>query len=61
MPATEFSEYLRRQRKRLAITQEQLAELLGVSLSVVAKWEGGTRRPLPLTRAAIEIQLAATK
>ena len=57
MPS-EFSDYLTRRRKRHGLTQQALADYLGASLSVVSKWESGTRRPLPLTRAAIEVRLS---
>jgi type I restriction enzyme M protein len=45
---------LRKIRKTLDITQEQLAQRLGVSFATVNEWENGKRKPSPLARAAIE-------
>ena len=40
-------------RSRLDLTQEQLAERLGVSFATVNRWEGGARRPQRAARTAI--------
>ena len=40
-------------RARLDLTQEQLAERLGVSFTTVNRWEGGTSRPQKAARRAI--------
>jgi type I restriction enzyme M protein len=44
---------LRAIRDRLSITQEQLAERLGVSFATVNRWEGGTNAPQRAARDAI--------
>ena len=48
-----FSEKLSKLRKEKNYTQEQLAELLGVSRQAVSKWESGTA--YPETATLIEI------
>ena len=48
-----FSEKLSKLRKEKNYTQEQLAELLGVSRQAVSKWESGTA--YPETTTLIEI------
>ncbi len=45
---------LRKIRKTLNLTQEQLAQRLRVSFVTVNEWENGKRRPSPLAKAAIE-------
>lgn len=40
-------------RLRLGLTQERLAQKLGVSLISVHNWERGTRRPSPLAQEAL--------
>ena len=40
-------------RARLDLTQEQLAERLGVSFATVNRWEGGSTRPQKVAREAI--------
>jgi len=44
---------MRALRRRLGITQNQLAMLIGVTHSAVAQWETGTTRPQGKNRAAI--------
>src|SRR5262245_60103261 len=44
---------LRALRARLGLTQEQLAERLGVSFATVNRWEGGTAKPQRAAREAI--------
>jgi transcriptional regulator with XRE-family HTH domain len=44
------AEEIRRLRSRLALTQTQLAALLGVSCVTVSRWETGHRRPSLLAR-----------
>ena len=36
---TDFSRFVIKRRKHLGLTQEKLAELIGVSKSAIAKWE----------------------
>src|SRR5215471_15998328 len=45
---------LRAIRTQLEITQEQLAERLGVSFATVNRWEGGANTPQKAARTAIE-------
>ena len=40
-----LNENIRNNRKRMAITQEQLAEAMGVSVATVSKWENGSVSP----------------
>ena len=40
-----LAENIRDARKRMGITQEQLAERLGVTLGAVSKWERGASEP----------------
>lgn len=40
-----FGEKLRNHRKRLAMTQEEVAEKIGVSAQAVSKWESGDCLP----------------
>ncbi|GHO48666.1 helix-turn-helix domain-containing protein [Ktedonospora formicarum] len=39
---------LRRERRNLGLTQEQLAERIGVSTSTVSRWEAGHHMPAPM-------------
>jgi DNA-binding transcriptional regulator YiaG len=41
-------------RKRLGLTQEKLAVMLGVSCYTVKRWEQGRCKPSPLARRAID-------
>ena len=40
-----LAENIRRCRKRMGLTQEQLAERLGITLGAVSKWERGSSEP----------------
>ena len=51
---------LRAIRANLDLTQEQLAERLGVSFATVNRWEGGTTRPQKAARVAIDAFAAET-
>ena len=51
---------LRAIRANLDLTQEQLAERLGVSFATVNRWEGGTTRPQKAARVAIDALAAET-
>ena len=44
---------LRAIRAKLNLTQEQLAERLGVSFATVNRWEGGSNMPQKAAREAI--------
>lgn len=44
---------VRELRRRLAMTQQQFSNKLGVSMSTVQKWEAGTTRPRGLSRRAL--------
>jgi len=41
-------------RKKLNLTQEQLAHKLGVSWATVNRWENGKSKPSPLAMKQIE-------
>ena len=45
MNQTTIGERIKYHRKRLGMTQEQLAERIGVSAQAVSKWENGTSDP----------------
>lgn len=40
-----ISQIIREKRKQLGLTQENVAEYLGVSIPAVSKWENGTTYP----------------
>jgi len=44
-----------RLRTRLGLTQEKFAEKLGVSTSIVGKWERGSHKPRGLNLNALEV------
>jgi transcriptional regulator with XRE-family HTH domain len=46
-------ERLARRRRALGLTQESLAEVLGVERSTVARWERGDSEPLPSIRSGL--------
>lgn len=46
---------IRRARERKRMTQEELAEKLGVTRSTVARWEGGDHFPLRNAGAIEEV------
>jgi transcriptional regulator with XRE-family HTH domain len=50
MADPDFPALVRALRQRLGLTQEQLAQQLGVSFSTVNVWENGKRAPLPFLR-----------
>lgn len=56
-----FAVTIKQERKRLGITQAQAASLLGVSKSVIEKWEAETRAPLEITQEGIMARLRKTK
>lgn len=57
MPVTEpplIAELVRETQQRLGLTQEQLAQELGVYYQSVNRWEGGRTKPLPLAQKQIQ-------
>jgi type I restriction enzyme M protein len=58
MTQSDFPAILRATRAALNLTQEQLAERLGVSFATVNRWEGGGNKP---QRAAQETILALAR
>ncbi|MEA5512262.1 helix-turn-helix domain-containing protein [Crocosphaera sp. UHCC 0190] len=44
-------------RKRLALTQLEFAQRLGVSFQTVNRWENGKTKPLPMALKLIEQEL----
>ena len=56
-----FAANLKTERERLGINQAQAASLLGVSKSVIAKWEIADRTPLELTQEGALQRLRAMK
>jgi transcriptional regulator with XRE-family HTH domain len=56
-----FADTIKHERERLGITQAQAAFLLGVSKSVLAKWEIGNRTPLELTQEGALQRIRTTK
>jgi len=40
-----ISQIIREKRKQLGLTQENVAEYLGLSIPAVSKWENGTTYP----------------
>ena len=45
---------IRRLRKKLNLTQEQLAQKLGVSFTTINRWENGKNEPSPLALKEIQ-------
>jgi transcriptional regulator with XRE-family HTH domain len=54
-----FSAQLKSERKRLGLTQLQAAEMLGVSQSVLEKWERVVITPKPITQEGAIARLEA--
>ena len=54
-------EDIRREREELGLTQGELADLLGVALDTVSRWEIGQRIPHPLVRRAIQTVFAEVR
>jgi transcriptional regulator with XRE-family HTH domain len=50
----DYADRIKRLRGRLALTQTQLAELLGVSFATVNRWENRQAKPSQLAWAQIE-------
>ena len=49
----EMSDFIRRLRRELGMTQEELAHALGITVGTVNRWENGRFRPSKLARATI--------
>lgn len=56
-----FADTIKLERERLGLTQAGVASLLGVSKSVIEKWEAGTRTPLEITQEGALQRLKKTK
>ncbi len=52
--ATFDGNFIREKRKALSMTQRQFAEAVGVTESMVSRWESGRITPSPLARKAIQ-------
>ena len=50
----EISMRIKSMRKRLGLSQEELAQRLGVSFTSVNRWENGQTKPSKLARRQIE-------
>ena len=57
----DYSERIKQLRGRLALTQAQLAEMLGVSFATVNRWENQQSRPSQLAWRNLRDLLAATR
>jgi DNA-binding transcriptional regulator YiaG len=49
---TTFAKEIKAERKRLGLTPTEVGNVLGVSKSIVEKWEAEDRTPKPLTASA---------
>jgi len=58
-PLEELSVIVRYLRQQLGMTQEELAQALGITVGTVSRWEKGRFRPSRLARALI-LQFART-
>jgi len=52
-PHEELSVIVRYMRQQLGMTQEELAQALGITVGTVSRWEKGRFRPSRLARALI--------
>ena len=48
-----MSNFVRRLRRQLGMTQEEFAHALGITVGTVNRWENGRFRPSKLARATI--------
>ena len=60
MDKKEISKMIKIIRNKLGLTQEQLAQKIGVSFSTVNEWENNKRKPSPLAMKQIETLLEET-
>ncbi|HZM01036.1 MAG TPA: helix-turn-helix domain-containing protein [Planctomycetota bacterium] len=56
-----WAEFVRASRKRLGLTQTQLAQLLSVQPMQVSRWERGSMTPHPGTQAGLRALLAKAR
>ena len=57
MKTEDVSALIKALRRRLALTQEQFAQKVGVTYGTVNNWENGKRMPLPfLLRRLVEMR-----
>jgi len=54
MPTKDCSNLVRENRKRLGISQEQLARGLGISFQTVNQWENAKANPLQMGEKAAQ-------
>lgn len=59
--AVKFCDQLKSERERLGLTQAGASALLGVSKSVIEKWEADTRTPLKITQEGALRRLRTAK
>lgn len=45
MNSDKFGEFIRNKRKEKGLTQQQLGDIVGVSMKAVSKWECGNAMP----------------
>ena len=53
--STDISRQIKSIRKQLGLSQEELAQKLGVSFTSVNRWENGQTKPSKLARRQIDI------
>ena len=53
-----FAAHLRAERLRLGLTQTDLAQILGVSLEAISKWERGLVEPAAIAQEGARARLA---
>lgn len=58
-PEEQIGEVIRYLRQQLGMTQEELAQSLGITVGTVSRWEKGRFRPSRLARALI-VEFART-
>lgn len=61
MPSQNLSRILKKIRKELEMSQEDLARAIGVSFATVNRWENGNAAPSRLARAQLELFIEKMK
>ncbi|MFQ3675689.1 MAG: helix-turn-helix transcriptional regulator [Endomicrobiia bacterium] len=61
MHKKEISKKIKTIRNKLRLTQEQLAQKIGVSFSTINEWKNNKRKPSPLAIKQIEILIKKTR